>query len=283
MDQILHFVTGKGGVGKSTIAYALAKKFADQGESTLLVELGHRSYFSHFLGKRDFVEYTEKEIQENLSVCLWDGKAALREYVEYFLRSSKLVNTFFDVPFMSALIDAGPSLQELAILGKITSGIRNTGPDLKYKNIVVDGYSTGHHLALFNAPKGMIRAMAVGPVNTESKAMLEVISNPQCSKHYTVTLPEELPVQETIELNESLRTEFSIDSRIILNKVEGFNGAKTLGDTDFEREIKIGQSRTDEARARLSHGAFEVPFVYLSDQVKLGAKISEYLGGDSEG
>jgi anion-transporting ArsA/GET3 family ATPase len=218
MKQEIHFVSGKGGVGKSIVAAALALKKSREGRKVLLVELGDQSFYQDFFGLSS-VGFAPKELKPNLAVALWSGEACLREYATYLIKVESLAKLFFENSVMSAFVNIAPALPELAILGKITSGPRKHGPPLPYDCIVVDAFATGHFIALMEAPKGMASAVQFGPMGEQSRSIDKCLRDQELCKYHIVTLPEELPVKESVELTEKLKSEFNVDPEIIMNKV----------------------------------------------------------------
>lgn len=216
--QEIHFVTGKGGVGKSVLAAALALKLSLSGKRVLLVELGDQSFYRDFFDLPQ-VDFHPTEIRQNLSVALWSGDTCLREYAQYLIKVESLAKLFFDNAVMRAFINVAPALPELAILGKITSGPRKHGPPLPFDSIVVDSFATGHFKALLEAPKGMAQAVQFGPMGEQSRRIDKVIRDKDICHYHIVTLPEELPLKEAAELSQDLKSEFDIDAEIILNKM----------------------------------------------------------------
>ena len=210
-------VTGKGGVGKSAIAAAMAEAYARRGFKTLLVELGDHSYYQYIYETP--IQYEPTRIFERFYISRWSGERALREYVYYLIRVRKLVDLFFENKIMRTFIRAAPALKELAILGKITSGIRDWGPPLDFDRIIVDGFSTGHFLALLQAPVGMADLIESGPMGEQSRRIRDVLGRSDLSQYYIVALPEEFPVVETIELKAELQAHFKIDAKIICNRL----------------------------------------------------------------
>jgi anion-transporting ArsA/GET3 family ATPase len=221
-SQKIYMVTGKGGVGKSVVAAVLAKQLAKQGFRTLLVELGDHSYYQHIFTQK--VEYHPTALASNLDVALWSGEACLREYVQYLLKIEALVHLFFDNKVMRTFVRAAPALKELAILGKVTSGIRKWGPPLTYDRIVVDAFATGHFLALLRAPVGMGELIATGPMGEQSRSIQRVLSNPEITEYQVVTLLEELPISETLELCAELKKDFNVTPKIVANKYFALDG-----------------------------------------------------------
>lgn len=218
MKQEIHFVTGKGGVGKSVTAAALALKKSREGKKVLLVELGDQSFFKDFFELPE-VGFEPYLIRENLAVALWSGEACLHEYARHLIKVESLVKVFFENAVMRAFINVAPALPELAILGKVTSGPRQHGPPLDFDCLVVDSFATGHFVALLEAPKGMAQAIQFGPMGEQSRSIDACIRDGSLCQYHIVTLPEELPMKEATELADRLREEFAISAELLLNKV----------------------------------------------------------------
>jgi anion-transporting ArsA/GET3 family ATPase len=218
MKQEIHFVTGKGGVGKSVVAAALALKKSQEGKKVLLVELGDQSFFQDFFDLNS-VGFQPMQIRPNLSLALWTGEACLQEYARHLIKVESLAKLFFENAVMKAFINVAPGLPELAILGKVTSGPRKHGPALPFDCLVVDAFATGHFLALLEAPRGMAQAIQFGPMGEQSRGIDACIRDPELCHFHVVTLPEELPVKESIELLERLQADFSVSAEVIMNKV----------------------------------------------------------------
>lgn len=218
INQKIHFVTGKGGVGKSTFAAALAQKLAAKSQKVLLVELGDASYFQECMQGTQ-IQHQPTRVSQGFEVAIWNGESCLREYVLHFLKLEKLLSLFFENSVMRALINVAPGLSEISILGKITSGIRHVGPALEYEHIVVDAYSSGHFMAFIRAPKGMKEAIGVGPMGKHSSDMLDVLCNPNICSYYIVSLLEEMPCTESLELKLEIEKLLKIEPQLIANKL----------------------------------------------------------------
>jgi anion-transporting ArsA/GET3 family ATPase len=216
-EKKLVFVTGKGGVGKSVCAAALAWSEARKGRKVCLVELGDQSFYESFFETRG-ISYEPSEIVSDVHVALFNAENCLKEYVLHFLKVPKLYDLIFQNKVMKAFMNAAPAVSELSILGKLTSETRGIFKE-EYDLYVVDCYSTGHALALLRAPKGMQDLFSAGPLAEQAKDINAVISNPELTHYVVVTLPEEMPVTETEELYRQLKNEFNAQVTLVCNKL----------------------------------------------------------------
>ncbi|WP_413576257.1 ArsA family ATPase [Bdellovibrio sp. HCB290] len=287
MQQEIHFVTGKGGVGKSVIAAALALKFSRQGKKVLLVELGDQSFLKDFFDLAD-VTFQPHEIKPNLSLALWTGESCLREYAQYLIKVESLAKLFFDNAVMKAFINIAPGLPELAMLGKITSGPRKYGPAMNFDCVVVDAFATGHFKALLAAPSGMAQAVQIGPMGEQSRSIIRVLQDQNISKYHIVSLPEELPLKESAELGEYLKKDFAVEPGLVLNKVLEVNvpltslqNAETLTNSDLgmfaqyiEQQLTRQKMMFDQAK-RSFKDISKVPLFFETEPWKLVEKVVE--------
>lgn len=264
-EQQIVFVSGKGGVGKTAVASALAVREARTGKKVLLAELGEKSFLRFVFPEAG--KTTPVEVSERLSVVRWEVESCLREYLLYYLKVERLVDLFFANPIMRPFLDVAPALPELAILGKITSGPRGIGPDMPYDLVVVDTFATGHFRALLQAPQSLSRAVGAGPMGEQSRTMVEVLKNPQQTKIILVALPEELPVNETEELKNFLKQEVGVSAQIVLNRNlpiplagQDFTqvqeqlrqaGLNAYGLNDFTEYLRLKEADQEKAWARI--------------------------------
>ncbi|MEK6554326.1 MAG: ArsA-related P-loop ATPase [Bdellovibrionota bacterium] len=285
-------VTGKGGVGKSVIAAALAQECATQGFKTLLVELGEISSYEYVFKDsiKKTIGYEPTPLDKNLYLALWSGETCLKEYVQYLVKIKALADLFFDNKVMRTFVKAAPALKELAVLGKITSGIRHWGPPLEFDRIVVDCFATGHFMALLKAPIGIAELISAGPMGEQSRAMQQVLSDPQYTNYFIVSLLEELPVSETFELQAELKKWIGQTAVVVANKhfdsnltSEQLNALKAetqnnkLGEW-FLDNIKVLEERSRTELTRLEKSGFKiikVPLILSVHTADVIRKISE--------
>lgn len=288
MTQEIHFVTGKGGVGKSMIAAGLAVAKAKTGAKTLLVELGDLSYFSHFF-QVGSVGYEPTKLADNLSLALWNGHGCLKEYIRHLVKIEALFRLFYDNRVSLSLINVAPALKELAILGKITSDVRHHGPPVNFDVIVVDAFSTGHFLSLMRGPRGMAEAIPFGPMGEQSRQIDKVLLDQKICKYHAVCTPEDLPVRETVELCHQLRQQFTIETEIILNRAmrtflvpQDIQSIRAGSDASaFLDFLEAHVSRTNEALREFSQANLAAPkrvdFLSQSDPWELTNAVAQEL------
>jgi anion-transporting ArsA/GET3 family ATPase len=187
-------VAGKGGVGKTTMSAALARMAADAGLSVLIVELEGKSGITGAFGRRGDLGYEEEQLAPSVRARRITPDDALVEYLEdHGLRrvSKRLAH--------SGLIDvvatAIPGIRDVLVLGKVKQLELEGASDL----IVVDAPATGHAITFLTSASGLVSAARGGPLRAQAQDVVELLSDPARCRVILVTLPEELPVSETIE------------------------------------------------------------------------------------
>jgi anion-transporting ArsA/GET3 family ATPase len=193
-------VTGKGGVGKTTVAATLALAAVAQGQRTLLVEVEGRQSASRLFETQPW-DYSEREFRPRLHGASLDPAAAVYEYLELFYglkRVQWLMEKSNAIDFVTA---AAPGLRDLLLVGKvyeIEARRREDGRRL-YDLIVLDAPPTGRIVPFLQAPDGVTEIVRVGPIKRQAGQIRDMLQDPTRSKAVVVTLLEEMPVQETVE------------------------------------------------------------------------------------
>jgi hypothetical protein len=211
------FVTGKGGVGKSTVAAATALQCARAGQSVLLVELGSRSFFGPLLGLA--IDDEPVRWTPQIRVACWDVESALREYIAHYLVFKAAADRILGSTVMKALVAAAPGLAEMAVLGKLTAPMRHGWYARDADVVVVDAYATGQFMALLRAPRGLAQTAAAGPMHTQSEAMTNILRDPDVCDYRLVTLAEEMPIAEASEMAVAMCEETGIAPTIYCNRM----------------------------------------------------------------
>lgn len=219
LDPRLLIVTGKGGVGKSTVAAALAMASARTGRRTCLVEVEGRQTFSRLFETAPW-DFTEREFRPGLSGLSIDPDASLAEYLEMFYggrRLSKLVVGSTAVEFATA---AAPGLKDVLLVGKVKEMERRRDADgrFHYDLIVVDAPPTGRIVRFLRAPEATTELVGVGPIRTQAQQVIDLLLDGERTHVQLVTLLEEMPVAETIDTVAALRELGVIIGPLIVNR-----------------------------------------------------------------
>ncbi len=194
-------VAGKGGVGKTTMAAAIARMASSAGLSVLIVDLEGKSGITGAFGPAEDLGYDEAELQPERSPDEGFIRArritpddALVEYLEdHGLRriSKRLVSS----GVIDVVSTAIPGIRDVLVLGKVKQLEREGVADL----IVVDAPATGHAITFLTSASGLVSAARGGPLRTQAQEVVELLNDPARCRVVLVTLPEEMPVSETIE------------------------------------------------------------------------------------
>ena len=220
LDKQLVIVTGKGGVGKSTVALALGLKAADLGKRTIVCEVSSQERISHAF-HRGNVGFAETELLPNLYGISIDPDEAMREYVLLSLKVKALRDLLFRSKVFTYLAAATPGLRELVTIGKIWElslderKIKGTKP---YDLVIVDAPATGHGVGFLQTPKTFANVARVGPMAAQAETLHRLITNRQKTGVAIVALPEEMPVNETAALERDLARTVGVSvDRVFLN------------------------------------------------------------------
>lgn len=248
------FVTGKGGVGKSSVAAATALQLARRGQSVLLVEFGNRSFYGPFLGLN--VGNAAVRWKPGIEVACWDVEESLREYVTHYLVFKSAANKILSNTVMKALAGAAPSLSEIALLGKLMAPMLHTWYKRTVDVVVVDAYATGQFMTLLRAPRGLSATAAGGPLHRQTQAITRLLSDSKVCEYRMVTLAEEMPVTEACEMFADIQTETGVQPLLYCNRMLGIApvpNAATFEHADtFLAQMKSIADRQDASLARLA-------------------------------
>ena len=286
LDIRVALVTGKGGVGKSTVAAALAIAATRTGRRTCLVEVEGRQTFSRLFGTQPW-DFSEREFRPGLYGLSLDPEASLAEYLEMFYgakRISKLVVGNAAVEFATT---AAPGIKDVLLIGKVREMERRRDDDgrFHYDSIVVDAPPTGRIVNFLRAPEATTELVSVGPVRHQAQSLVDMLLDPARTCALLVTLLEEMPVTETLESTEALRRLGMQVGPVVVNRVLPRRFAdderKALtDDLEVEHLARVLDGAglevdTDAAQLLLDRGREELARIDLQDSMR--ERLTEHL------
>lgn len=286
-DRELIFVTGKGGVGKTTVAAGLARVAARSGRRTLICEMDAKGDLGPAVidpagdgvsgagSERITLGFTPTEVAPNLWAMAMNTEDSLREYLRLFLRIplvgriGSLASTF------DFVASAAPGVKEILAVGKLCHEVRQGNYDL----VIVDAEASGHIVAQIGAPIVIRELVALGPIRDQTAWMSEILTDPRRTAVIAVTTPEEMAVIETVELAQRLRSQAGVDlSMVVANRVlpalfdrrrldlldrigplipiDSEWGRIVASASSADRRRRVGAGHLDDLRSRLVESSF---------------------------
>ncbi|WP_045119860.1 ArsA family ATPase [Haliangium ochraceum] len=220
LDSRIILIVGKGGVGRSTVAAAVAAATARRGRNTLLLESNANDRFGPFFGK-PAVGTEIVRLAPQLHAVNSNPAAALEEYGMMVLRFRRVYKMVFENRVTRYFLRAIPGLDDYSILGKAwyhTTETERGRP--KWDTVVFDMPASGHSLSMLRLPKVILDTVPEGPLTRDARTMRDLFLDPAKSSILLVTLAEEMPVNEARELTSALRDELGMRvSHLLVNQV----------------------------------------------------------------
>ncbi|MGB1274336.1 MAG: ArsA family ATPase [Nannocystaceae bacterium] len=213
--------TGKGGVGKSTVVASVALAAANQGKRPLIVELGHRASMQGVFGSGPIAHQpTEIVAHPSIHALNLDHQLALEDTIHAQVKVRRLARGIRKNRLLQRLFDAAPAVRELVTLDKIHRLERETTKtgQPRWDPILVDLDATGHAMMFLDLPKVM-RQLLAGPLGRVVEDVTHLLTDPAQTALCLVTLPGEIPVEETVELYQHLQTCEVLPSLVFANRV----------------------------------------------------------------
>ncbi len=207
LDKRLIFVTGKGGVGKSTVAIALGLLAARRGLRTIVAELSSQERVAQALDQEGR-EFAEVEVAPGLFAISVDPQHAMEEYLQ--IKVGTLGHMLSSSRTFHAFAMATPGMRELLSLGKVwelSQPKRRTRGGSAYDLVVVDAPATGHGVGILRTPRTFAEIARVGPIAHQGRAIAATLADRAFTGVVAVATPEEMPVNETLTLHEALLRE----------------------------------------------------------------------------
>ena len=299
LDKRLIVITGKGGVGRTTVAAALGLVAARAGKRTMVAEVAQQERMSRVFRSRG-VGYSETELADNLWAMSVEPHRALDEYLGQ--QVGPLSGLLFNNRIFEYFVAAAPGVRELTTIGKVweLAQPHRRSSATPYDLVILDAPASGNGLALLHAPRTFGDIARVGPIRRRADMIDEFLRDRRTTGVISVALPQEMPVNETIEFRRKLEDEMGMHTdAVIVNqllperfsgeeaeRIESVNGAH--GSPDVAAALRAALSEHRRARGqrqqlrRLKKEVGEVvtlPFVW---EPELGIADVEHLGDELE-
>jgi anion-transporting ArsA/GET3 family ATPase len=283
-------VTGKGGVGKTTVAAALGLVAARRGLRTIVVEVARRDDVSRALGGEGL---QEEELAPGLHHLSIDPEQAMELYLADQLPSRALADVLISSRTFTYLAAATPGMRELLTVGKVwelAQEDRRAPGAQPYDLVVLDAPATGHGVAILSAPRTFAQVARVGRIARQGRTIEAMISDPARTGVIAVARPEEMPIAETLSLQDALRDELGLELGLVVANgvlprrfsVTDVRALEAAADGPEVRAARHAEARARAQRAqlaRLRRGAraavITLPFVFDGDPL---ARLARDLG-----
>ena len=222
-DRRLVYVTGKGGVGKTTVAAAIGLAAAEAGRRTIVCEVAEQDRVSRAFRREGVTAETEVELAENLWAITIDPTKALQEWLAKQLGGGAPLRMMTRSHAFQYFVAAAPGAKELITIAKVWELAQLSRWDARnrtYDLVVVDAPASGHGLAMLTTPRTFGEIARVGPIKRQAGKIQSMLADGERTGYVAVALPEEMPVVETLELGAKLRDAVGLDlEAIIVNGV----------------------------------------------------------------
>ncbi len=276
-DKRLVLVLGKGGVGRSTVAAAIASRCAEAGRRTLLFQANANDRFATYFGA-DEVDTEIRRLESNLYAVNTTPAAAVEQYGLMILRWRRVYNLVFENTMVKSFLRAIPGFEDYAVLGKAwfhTTEEKRGAP--VWDTLVFDMPASGHSLSMLRIPKVILEAVPEGPLTRDARSMSELLGDRNRCAITLVTLAEEMPANEARELSAKLQSELDLTpDLLVVNQVypdhfaPGSPAAKVLAAVGSTSELpspldavaehaEVARARRNVQRKHLGELANDLP------------------------
>jgi hypothetical protein len=287
LDRKLLVLTGKGGVGKTTVSAALGLLAADRGLRTIVVEMGEQRRLPELFGVAPEEAGAETALRENLWSISIDPDRALLEWLQSLggRVSGRVLASSGTFQYFAAAAPGAKELISMVSIWKLTEG-RRGGRKRRddYDLVILDAPATGHALGMLHSPQTFGAIARVGPIASQTRQVGELLADHARSAYLAVALPTEMAVSETLELQNGLQQQIdrSLDAVIIngtlprrfsaaeLTRIESLDGSEPVTSSAAlaARAVHDRANFQHNQLARLRRRSFEVhplPFLFVPE------------------
>ena len=215
----LAIVSGKGGVGKTTVAAALAVGASSAGKRVLLVEVEERQGIAPLFGERP-IGYEERRLAPNLTALSVEPDDALVEYLYLFYGIRRVGKVLRGTRAVDFATNVAPGLRDILLIGKLKEAERRRQQGrYVFDLIVLDAPPTGRLPRFLDAPRSVTELVSGGPIRQQAQGVLDMVADPKRCRVVLVTLAEDMPVRETVEAADTLAKMGVAVGPIVINSV----------------------------------------------------------------
>ena len=252
-DRAVLYVTGKGGVGKTTVAAALGLAAAKTGRRTIVCEVAEQDRMSRAFARHGVRPEQEVELAKDLWAITIDPHAGAGGVARQAARGGAAARVLGHSHAFQYFVAAAPGAKELITIAKVWELAQTERWDRSnraYDLVVVDAPASGHGIGMLTTPRTFGEIARVGPIRRQATKVSEMLADPARTGYVAVALPEEMPVNETIELERRLRDAVGLGlDAIVMNAMwpERFSSADV---TKLRAAPATGRRRRSARSAR---------------------------------
>lgn len=265
LDRRFLVLSGKGGVGRTTVAAAIARAAAAAGKHVLIAQTDAVERVGKMLGRPGPIGSTVVNLAPGIDAVNMTAKESLHQYALLVLKYETVYRALFANRAVRGFLSAIPGLDAYAMLGKAwwhttearggtadPGGRRPATPAVavpvvpKYDLVILDGPASGHSIAMLKIPRAIVEATPTGPLVKDARALCDLLADPARTALVIVTRPEELPASETRELAQAARNDLRMPlGPVIVNALPPGRLSQTPVTTVLDR---VAAGTSDDAR-----------------------------------